>query len=113
MGIDYSKPFKVRIIEDCRDPEDYALSGKLDGHYGLCLGVYKYPNIHEKAQKEKKGNPLILSDNGWYIWCCECWWDPNPEEHEDIPLDLQQKVLEMHKEILRRNFGIDFDPSVN
>ena len=105
--IDYSKPFRVRVIQDCR-----GKSEKLDGQYGLCLGMYKRPNIWEKERIEGMGNPLILTDSGEYIWGIECWWDPNPDEH-DIPLGLQKIVLELHKQNLRKQFGIDYDPSVN
>jgi len=105
-NINYSKPFKVRIIEDCRER-------RLDSHYGVCLGLYKYPNIWEKSRIETDGNPLILTKSGDYIWGCECWWDPHPEKHKDTDLDLMQKILQIHKEKLRKEFGIDFDPSTN
>jgi len=111
--IDYSRPFKIRVIQDCRDPTEYGPSGKLDGKYGICLGVYEFPNTWKKARNEREGNPLILTDSGDYIWGCQSWWDSHPEEHKIIPLDLQQRVLELHKKLLREQFGIDFNPSLN
>lgn len=109
MNIVYAKPFKVRIIQDCRKTDRDRSMQKLDGHYGICLGMYNYPKVWEKARGEE-GNPLILTDTGEYIWGIECWWDPNPEETKDIPLDLQQRVLELHKANIRRQGA---DPNLN
>ena len=103
--IDYSKPFPVRVIQDCR--REYGKHGKLDGWYGVCLGLYLRYDITKKAKNVEEGNPLILTDCGDYIWGIECWWDPNPSEHLDVPLDLEKRVLEAHKEKLRKEFGMD------
>jgi hypothetical protein len=108
----YSEPFKVRIIQDCRPEEDYGPSGKLDGHYAICLGSYVYPNISEKARTAEEGNPLLVTDSGDYIWGCECWWD-SAKDNKDIPLDLQKRCLETYKGLLRKIMGIDVDPSLN
>ncbi|MBI4143843.1 hypothetical protein HY486_01180 [Candidatus Woesearchaeota archaeon] len=117
MGeIDYSTPFTVRIIQDCRYPEEYGPSGKLDGKYGTCLGLYEFPNTWKKARNPDnvlKANPLILTDSGDYIWGAQCWWDPNPKENSAIPLDLLQRVLELHKKLLRKQSGIEHDSSLN
>ena len=119
MGeIDYSKPFKVRIVQDGREKEDYGPSGNLDGVYGICLGIYKFPNTWEKIEDLENRNPfesspLIMTEQGDYIWGFECYWDPNPEEHKDIPLDLQQKIVEKHKEQLREHLDDLIDPSLN
>ena len=110
---DYSKPFKVRILEDCRGPDEYGPSGKLDGHYATCLGDYVYPNTWEKSRTEEEGNPLLITNSGDYIWGCECWWDPNPDEHADISLDLMQDAVQLYKANLRKQLGIDPDPSAN
>ena len=98
--IDYSRPFRIRILQDCRKEEEYGLSGKLDGHYGMCLGLYDHPNIWKENSYD--GNPLILTDSEDYIWGLECWFDPNPEENKHIPLDLQQKALGVHKANIRK-----------
>src|SRR3989338_3090405 len=111
--IDYSKPFPVRIVQDNRGPEDLGLSGKLDGKYGMCLGLYEFPHTWKETTDEINGNPLILTNSGDYIWGIDCWWDPHPEEHEKISLDLQQRVLELHKIVLKSQLGIETDPSLN
>ncbi len=109
MGeIDYSKPFKVRIIQDCRSPEKYGRLGKLDGHYGMCVGLYKYPDISQKAETSSvnpsEGNPLIRTQSGEYIWGVECWFDPEPDESK-LSLKLQKIILEQHKAELREKYG--------
>ncbi|MBI2667850.1 hypothetical protein HYX17_03730 [Candidatus Woesearchaeota archaeon] len=101
--IDYSKPFRVKVIEDSRHNEELGVYGRQSGKFGICLGYYKYPNHWEKAD-ENSGNPLILTDSGDYIWGCECWWDPNPNEKNVIPPDLEAMALEFHKAVLRDLF---------
>jgi|GEM_PF-3801121 len=64
--IDYSGPFRVKIVQDCRH-----VAKKLHGCYGTCLGLYDYPDTNKKSDDR---NPLILSDDGEHIWGCECWW---------------------------------------
>ena len=39
---DYSKPFRVLILEDSR--EAYGSKGSLTGQYGVCLGMYEVPH---------------------------------------------------------------------
>src|SRR3989344_1888742 len=95
MTIDYSSPFRVRIITDCRRVKDL-----LDGLYGTCLGMYEYPFTDKKIPEGTdpktrtsdnwfKYNPLIEADNGRYIWGRECWWEPS-EEAEGVPLEEAQ-----------------------
>jgi len=71
--IDYSKPFRVRVTMDCRE----GAKVKLDGQYGFCLGLYEYPDKERRmpegaSNEELDYNPLILTDNGHYIWGIEC-----------------------------------------
>ena len=71
---DYSNPFRVKIVRDCRETEN-----KLNGQAGTCLGLYEHPDTTRKAPDgaEKdllKYNPLIKTDGGEYIWGIECWW---------------------------------------
>lgn len=110
--IDYSKPFNVRILEDCRDPADYGISCKLDGEFGVCLGLYEFPHTW-KTSSGAQGNPLTLTESGGYIWGLECWWDAYPDEHKDVPLDLQQRVLQLHKQGLAKQLETNPDPSLN
>lgn len=102
--IDYSKPFRVRITQDCREvPKEK----KLDGAYGLCLGLFQYPDKTQKFDNPFMGNPLILTEKEEeFIWGCECWWDPNPEDN-DIPLEEQQRLLEVYKKFLRGLLNVD------
>jgi len=77
---DYSKPFRVRVILDCR----YSLSHRkrMDGKFGECLGLYKHPSIDDKIPDDlKQGSsqgrhyiPLIKLDSGSYIWGSECFY---------------------------------------
>jgi len=98
MTEDCSEPFEVRIVEDCRDSEEYGIAGKLDRHYGVCLGLYEYP---ETWKKDDNGNPLIRVDSGDYIWGNECWWT-SEIGRDELPLDLMQRVLEEHKKLVLR-----------
>ena len=41
---DYSTPFRVVILEDCRPAEDYGLHGNLNQVKGICLGQYLMPD---------------------------------------------------------------------
>jgi len=70
--MDFSTPFKVRIVEDCRSQEKYGLLGNLSGHIGICLGLYDHP--YEWKEDPENGNPLIRMDSGEYIWGIECWF---------------------------------------
>ncbi len=107
--IDYSHPFLVRILEDCRS-DGYGPSGNLDGKYGMCLGLYDFPNTDVKLED---GDPLIITGEGDLIWGLECWWDPNPRAHADIPVDLQQELVQETKQNYRRLFGLDIEISIN
>ena len=89
-GIDYSSPFRVRIIEDCRRD----VREKLDGSYGTCLGSYDYPDISSKSDD---GSPLIRADNGQYLWGCECWW-AQEKIAKDVPLARLRDAVEVTKE---------------
>ncbi len=76
----------------------------------MCLGLYDHPNSDVKTED---GNPLIITGEGDVIWGCECWWDPNPREHADIPLDIQQDLVQRIREGYRRSFGMDIEISPN
>lgn len=72
--IDYSVPFRVRVIEDCRDNPDV----KLDDQMGFCLGTYEFQDPIESPVRERHqilgGKPLIKTDSGYLIWGGDCWW---------------------------------------
>lgn len=93
---DYSRPFRTRIVEDCRE------DGDLTGQFGYCLGLYEYPLIDKKMPDGRiknsalKYNPLIRTEGGDYIWGCECFWVG--EDLKDEPLDKLQSALQAHKE---------------
>lgn len=95
---DYSKPFRVRIIQDCRKAKE-----SLDGKCGLCLGLYEYPNKGKKmpegidhySEGLFKYFPLIKTDSGKYIWGNECWWAKEKWSKKE-PLSRLKKILELH-----------------
>ena len=93
--IDYSSPFKVRIIEDCR-----RTGKKLDGKYGTCLGLYDYPDITKKSDD---GNPLIHAEDGQYLWGVDCWWAPE-EVAKDMPLETLQAAVDLTRQSLKLNY---------
>ena len=93
---DYSKPFKVRIIKDCRE----SIDKKLDGQFGICLGSYEYPHTDKKApnnasEDDMRYLPLIRVGKEKYIWGTECWW-AKEEWSRNEPLGKLQKALKEH-----------------
>jgi hypothetical protein len=107
---DYSKPFRVRIIKDCRE----NIENKLDGEYGVCLGQYEYPDITKKMPEGAEFHsdeeplryiPLIKADNDMLIWGIECWW-AKEEWSKDKPLDKLQLVLKEHIRKINRKSSI-------
>ena len=121
---DYSEPFRVVILEDCRLSEDYGPNGNLTGQRGTCLGEYimpedpKGPDLSKKATQEQQAasiealldgdesdeielaNPLILSDSGDYIWGLHCYFS-REEDLKDVPEGLWSKIPERVRELLR------------
>ncbi|MBT5022526.1 hypothetical protein HOK51_00395 [Candidatus Woesearchaeota archaeon] len=94
---DYSKPFRVMVVEDCRS----ECKGKLDQQFGTCLGLYEYDNINKKATGEIYGNPLIKTDSDEYIWGCECWWT-GEALGKLIPYNQLRSELEEEKAYFRQ-----------
>ncbi|MBI2142251.1 hypothetical protein HYU15_02035 [Candidatus Woesearchaeota archaeon] len=82
--IDYSRPFPVRILADCRPSGEYGPSGNLEGKYGVCVGLYE-------------GIPLIETPFGDSIQGIECWF-VEAEDFDGIPLEELQEALGAHVE---------------
>ncbi|MBU2496792.1 MAG: hypothetical protein KJ767_01925 [Nanoarchaeota archaeon] len=97
--IDYSKPFRVVITEDCRgnDTRNRYYAGdseNLTGQYATSVGFYKYPWTDIKLEEDKRGDLLFKTDSGHYIFARECWFS----DDVDSPLE---KVLERHDELMK------------
>lgn len=124
---DYSEPFRVVILQDCRPPEDYGASGNLTEQRGTCLGEYiipknpKVPDLSKKATPAQRAasiealldperdevelaNPLILSDSGDYIWGLHCYFS-REEDLKDIPKEEWTKIPERVQQLLRANLN--------
>lgn len=81
MGeIDYSQPFRVTILEDCRPIEKYGPLGDLSGKPGWCLGEFESLEFGFKT-------PLLPADGGDYISGPECWWEARIDVAGEIPLE--------------------------
>ena len=92
----YSNPFMVRITYDCRDGiKEYE---KLDGEYGVCLGLYDYPDVTKKSEDVMVGNPLIVTEAKDYVWGIECWWYPLTEENYNDDLEIHREAARLSGE---------------
>jgi hypothetical protein len=79
---DFSKPFRVKIVSDCRDVEE-----KLNGQWGNCLGQF------DSGIEDIGENPLIETDTGERIWGYECWW---ASEEAIRSNERYEKILNLH-----------------
>jgi hypothetical protein len=97
---DYSRPFSVMIVEDCRDEEELGPSGRLDGQYGVCLGMYDFPDTTKKLDpRDENGNPLIITEEGEYIFGIRCWFTP-AEKSDNLSLEKLKEGLNAYKEVV-------------
>lgn len=105
--MDYSKPFPVKIIRDCRQGTDSA-----NGLSGICLGEYRYPDTAKKMPDDKYSisprerinyNPLFLLDNGSYIWGMECWWTfaQDARTQEELQEQVERNIEGIRKTLER------------
>lgn len=119
----YSRPFRVRVIEDIRDQEEITLTGRQDGQSGWCLGMYEFP---DRAKKRPEGetrdlvegqetfyNPLIYTDSGTHLWGIQCFFMKDTGWMKNVPLDVAQQAVELEKQRLRTELGIDIQISLN
>ena len=101
---DYSKPFRVVVVEDCRKQEEIQATGDLSWHKGWCLGEFEFPDVTKKkpeaisedwiVHNPELGdesevtlyNPLIFTDSGCFIWGIQCYWAEDPGEIIDTAL---------------------------
>lgn len=129
--LDYSKPFKVVILEDCRT----GFNGYLTQKKGVCLGLYELPDelstppdlskrisLEERNKRQNSGleklanpetnededidlggSPLILTYNGDYIWGMECYWRKT-KDISDVPEGLWLLIPEAFRDDLRTGF---------
>ncbi len=124
---EYLKPFRVIILEDCR--ETYGSTGCLTGQLGVCLGLYTVPDnfsvpknlnnrvldygaesILEKLANKSIDtdykeielvNRLIISHSGDYIWGIQCYFATS-EDLVDIPTSFWLQIPESYRELLKR-----------
>lgn len=128
---DFSRPFRVKVIEDCREEKEITRTGRLDGQLGWCLGMYEVPDTTKKRPDGETRdfielqpelgdegevllyNPLIYTDSGNYIWGTQCYFMKDTGWMKNIPLDVAREAVDMQRQRLRLELGIDIEFSLN